>query len=78
MAIDFPNTPTNGQLFTVGEKTWQYVSAESKWISAGGTIGPTGPTGPTGATGATGPIGPTGAGVTADSDQSILPSQIFS
>lgn len=49
MAIDFPAGPTNGQLFTPdppGNKTWVYSSAESKWQSAGGVVGPAGATGP--------------------------------
>lgn len=47
MAIDFPNTPTNGQVFTSGNKTWVYSSSDNKWVSGDGPVGPTGPTGPT-------------------------------
>jgi len=32
MAIDFPNSPTNGQTYTVGSFTWQYDG--EKWVSA--------------------------------------------
>lgn len=32
MAIDFPNAPTNGQLYTVGNTTWQYVLADTSWV----------------------------------------------
>ena len=31
MAIDFPNTPTNGQEFTAGSTTWVYASASGTW-----------------------------------------------
>ena len=34
MAIDFPNSPTNGQTYVVGSFTWQYDG--EKWISANG------------------------------------------
>jgi hypothetical protein len=93
MAIDFPNSPVNGEIFTVGLKTWIYNSAESKWESASAPVGPTGPTGPastvtgpTGPTGPTGSTGPTGPSVTGptgpsslpDSDQSIIAVQVFS
>lgn len=66
MAIDFPNSPTDGQVYSVGTKSWTYVSAESKWVASGAPQGPTGPTGaigvtgPTGATGTAGATGPTG------------------
>lgn len=49
MAIDFPNSPTNGQTYTVGDTTWTYDG--TKWNKNAVTlIGPTGPsvTGPTG------------------------------
>jgi hypothetical protein len=71
MPIDFPNTPTNNQVFTVGDRSWTYVAAENKWVAGTGPQGPTGPTGPQGSTGpkgvytVTGPTGPAGA-VTGD------------
>jgi hypothetical protein len=55
-AIDFPNSPTNGQIFTVGNVSWQWSSTLNVWTGIG-TVN-TGPTGPTGANGATGPTGP--------------------
>lgn len=56
-AIDFPNSPTVGQLFTVGETTWEWTGV--LWEGSSVAIpGPQGPTGPTGATGSTGPAGP--------------------
>jgi hypothetical protein len=66
MAIDFPDSPTAGDNFTVDGKTWSFT--DGKWalnVGVGGVQGPTGPTGPTGvagATGITGATGPTGIG----------------
>lgn len=62
MPINFPSSPTPGQVFTDGDHVWQ-------WSSTTGVVGAwklqtqtaTGPTGPTGPTGSTGPTGPTGA-----------------
>jgi len=76
MAIDFPDSPVDGQVFTpVGSnKTWVYSSSSGAWHAASAPIGPTGPTGAastvTGPTGpkaitVTGPTGPVGA-VTGD------------
>ena len=31
MALDFPNTPTNGQLYTSNNITWEYNSSTSTW-----------------------------------------------
>lgn len=60
MAFDFPNSPTNGQVF--GNYTWD----GEKWVATSGGSGgagpqgPPGPQGPQGLTGPTGPAGPTG------------------
>jgi hypothetical protein len=60
-AIDFPTSPTNGQTFTSGDKTWIYSTTISAWnLQAQAVTGPTGPTGITGATGPTGASGPLG------------------
>ena len=56
--IDFPNSPTVGQTYTVEDRGWIWDG--SVWQSQGsGAV-----TGPTGAAGATGPTGPTGPSVT--------------
>jgi hypothetical protein len=71
MPIDFPNSPTLNQTFTVGDQTWYWdglvwrISMAQGATGPTGPIGPTGPTGPTGSTGPTstvpGPTGPTGS-----------------
>ncbi len=38
MAIDFPNSPTSGDSYTVGDKSWQWDGA--KWIADGAFISP--------------------------------------
>jgi len=55
MAIDFPDSPTTGDAFTVGDRTWIYDGV--KWELQGGVIGPQGPEGPQG------PAGPTDLGL---------------
>ena len=57
MAIDFPDAPTNGQVFTVGDRSWTWNGTYWKQTPA---TGPQGPQGATGAQGATGPQGATG------------------
>lgn len=50
MAIDFPNSPTNGQNYTVNERTWTYDG--EKWnANTTGAQGPQGATGPQGSAG---------------------------
>jgi hypothetical protein len=64
--IDFPNSPTLNQTFTVGDQTWYWDG--SVWRIRGaqgvtgptGSVGPTGPIGPQGLQGVTGPTGSTG------------------
>jgi hypothetical protein len=55
-AIDFPNSPSVNQTFTVGERTW-------KWTGTTWDVVVT--TQVTGATGATGPAGADGVGIPA-------------
>jgi hypothetical protein len=33
MPLDFPNSPTNGQIFTSGIKKWTYSTAEQSWLA---------------------------------------------
>jgi hypothetical protein len=55
-AIDFPNTPTAEQQFTVGDITWEWTG--TVWKSLGTAIpGPTGPAGDNGAAGSAGADG---------------------
>ena len=56
-AIDFPNSPTVGQLFTVGETTWEWTGV----VWEGSSVAIPGPQGPAGADGADGADGPAGA-----------------
>jgi hypothetical protein len=49
-AIDFPSSPTPGQLFTVGDITWEWTG--TVWQGIGSVItGPEGPEGPAGTDG---------------------------
>jgi hypothetical protein len=59
-AIDFPNSPTVGQLFTVGETTWEWTGVLWEGFSVA-VPGPQGPAGADGADGADGANGPAGA-----------------
>lgn len=54
MAIIFPTGPSNNQLYTIGERTWKYNSAQSAWEATGGGVGPTGPTSVSGVNAQTG------------------------
>jgi hypothetical protein len=60
MAIDFPNSPSVNDEFSVGNRTWRWNGASWNLISSL-QQGPTGATGPAGATGPTGATGPQGA-----------------
>lgn len=64
--INFPTSPTDGQVFTDGDHTWIFSSVGAggpgAWKLQAQTV--TGPTGTTGATGPTGYTGYTGAAST--------------
>jgi len=65
MPLNFPNSPSLDQIYTVGSNSWQWDGTvwnaiSSSQIGIDGIDGITGATGPAGATGATGSIGPTG------------------
>ena len=38
-AIDFPNSPTVGQLFTVGDVTWEWTGAVWQGLGTAGDAG---------------------------------------
>lgn len=51
--IDFPSSPSDGQVFTSAGVSWVYSTATTAWrLQATTVAGPTGPTGPTGNSGA--------------------------
>jgi hypothetical protein len=60
MAIVFPDSPTNGQLYNDGYKTWQWSSTTSTWDVVSLTTGVSGPTGVQGVIGIIGNQGTTG------------------
>ena len=63
-AIDFPNSPSLNQTYTVGDRTWKWNGSVWAVVRAVDLlVGPTGATGATGpsVTGNTGVTGPTGS-----------------
>jgi hypothetical protein len=63
-AVDFPNSPSVGNTFSSGGRTWIWTGVVWNSVDTDTVTGPTGPQGPTGPTGATGATGPTGAAST--------------
>ena len=66
MAIDFPDSPEIGEIYTFGTQTYVWNGIAWRLVRTS-AVGPTGPTGPAGedstaigSTGPTGPEGPTG------------------
>jgi hypothetical protein len=57
-SADFPDSPTLGQQFSAGGRTWEWTGSFWNAVASPGPIGPTGPTGAQGPTGQTGPTGP--------------------
>lgn len=61
MSVNFPDSPTTNQVYTVGGRQWRWNGYGWELLTTG-TIGSTGATGsPGGATGATGPLGASGS-----------------
>jgi hypothetical protein len=56
MAINFPNSPTLDQIYTVNTRSWQW-NGNAWQLNTTATAGPAGPAGPPGATGASGASG---------------------
>lgn len=54
MAINFPDTPANGQIFTSGSTSWTYYTDPGVWKISSGPSGYTGSRGYTGSAGAAG------------------------
>ena len=50
--IDFPSSPTDGQVFSSGDSSWVWSASTNAWKLRATTV--TGPTGPTGSTGPSG------------------------
>lgn len=61
MAIDIPDSPTTGDTYNVGDRTWRFNGTTWDAVLYSAPTGPTGPTGADGADGATGPTGADGA-----------------
>ena len=51
MPINFPTSPTNGQVYTVGSRSWTWNSVNATWDATSVTTGPQGTQGTQGLTG---------------------------
>lgn len=60
-SINFPSSPTIGESFSVGGRTWVWDGAVWNYIGMAGPSGPSGPVGATGPSGVAGANGPTGS-----------------
>ncbi len=76
MPIDIPDSPNNGDTYTVGNRTWTFNGTTWDAVLYAAPTGPTGADGATGDTGPTGPTGPAGS-VTVEDDQIIISGQVF-
>ena len=48
--MNFPQNPTNGQVYTIASRSWTWDSSQTAWTKNSiGSTGPAGPTGPAGA-----------------------------
>ena len=60
-ALNFPNSPSNGDTYSANGLTYSYNSSSTKWVRTSPSVGAQGASGPTGAQGATGPTGSSGS-----------------
>lgn len=53
MAINFPSSPTVGDIYTYASRSWQWNGQGWQAYPGPASVGPTGPTGPAGTAGST-------------------------
>ena len=46
-ALDFPNSPSNGDTYSANGLTYTYNSSSTKWVRTSPSVGAQGATGPT-------------------------------
>jgi len=79
MAIDFPNSPSINDVFTVGSTSWTWNGATWNVVRIPtGATGPSGPSGPSGSTGPSGATGPEGPATVLQNSQSSSYSVVAS
>jgi len=59
--IDFPNSPSDGYVYTFGNKSWQWNATGNYWFAVSTTVGYVGSLGYTGSSGAYAALGYTGS-----------------